>query len=177
MPLTSWAATTGRGGLYFGTKSLKSNDWGNLDSQPAWGIDFDVKNKKWPVWVTTSFINSHDSFPVVTSISPFTTTDIEGETTELQLGIKKDFAPLPRLRISLAGGPTYVRASLQNSVSPYNKETDSAGGIWGGVDMIVSFNFITLGATYKISQANVNLLGQTVDAGGKNLAFLIGFGW
>lgn len=172
-----YAETTGRGGLFFGEKSLDSKDWGALDSQSAWGINLDVKDTSWPVWITTGYISSRDKITAITSLSPFATEEIEGKTSEIRIGVKKDFSPIPIMRLSVAGGPAYMRASLDNSVAPLANDTDSAVGGWFGADIIFFFHYIAVGAGYSYSHANVDLFDQSVDAGGKNLSFTFGFGW
>lgn len=176
MSVEASAETTGRGGLYFGKKSL-SSDWGSFDSQGAWGIDLDMKDTSWPVWVTAGYVSSSDSERVVTSNSPYTTKDAEGKTSEIHLGAKKDFFPIEKVRVSIAGGPAYIRASLDGSVSPFSSSTDSSVGVWAGADGFIFLGHLVLGVTYQYSHANVNLLGRSMDAGGKNLSFSIGFGW
>lgn len=171
------AETTGRGGLFFGQKSMDHGDWGDLDSHAAWGVNLDVKDKSWPVWITSAFISSHDEEKVVTSVSPFATTDIEAETTEVRLGIKKDFWPLQRVRLSLGAGPAYMRGQLQRSVAPYDKDSDSTVGGWAGADLIFNLNVIALGVSYQYSRGDVDLLGRSRNAGGSSLAFSLGFGW
>lgn len=171
------AATTGRGGFFFGEKTLDKNDWGELDSQSAWGINLDVKDTAWPIWMTTGYISSRDEKTIITSLSPFATEELEGKTTEIHVGIKKDFSPIPIMRLSVGGGPAYMRASLDSSVAPFTSDSDSAAGIWAGADVVFFLRYIALGAGYQYSHANVDLFGRSVDAGGTNLSFSIGFGW
>lgn len=171
------AATTGRGGIFFGRKDLDDTDWGELDSQAAWGINLDVKDISWPVWATAAYISSRDEITVVTSLSPYATKDIEGKTSELQLGLKKDFVPVPRLRLSVATGPTYARASLDRSAAPFDRDSDSTVGVWAGAEAFLFIGVFVVGGSYQYSHAKVDLLGRSVDAGGKSLALSLGFGW
>jgi hypothetical protein len=180
--LMSWvivasAETTGRGGLYFGSKSLNHSDWGNLDSQGAWGINLDVKDTTWPLWITGSYLYSSDEETVITSASPLTTHDIEGKTSEIHLGVKKDFYPVKIARVSIAGGPAYINASLDNATPPHNNDSDGTIGYWAGAETLIHIGYIGLGLSYNYSQANVTLFNQSVEAGGSNLAFSFGFGW
>lgn len=170
------ATTTGRGGLYFGKKALKHSDWGRLDSQAAWGIDLDVKDTSWPVWATVGYVSSRDEDTLIT-YAPFTTAEISGKTSEIQLGVKKDFFPIHKVRLSVAGGPAHIRASMDSSLPPHNSDSDSAVGFWLGADAFVFVGPLILGTSYKHSQATVDLFGNSVDAGGRNLAFSIGLGW
>ena len=174
---TASAATTGRGGIFFGQKTLDHADWGDLDAQSAWGIHLDVKDESWPVWATLGYFSSRDEETLITSVSPFSTAQIEGATTEIQVGLKKDFSPLQRVRLSLAGGPAHIRASLSNSVSPFNRDSDSALGYWAGAEAIFFLPYMSLGIAYKFSQADMQLLGRSVNAGGSNVSFSVGFGW
>lgn len=174
---TASAATTGRGGVFFGTKSLDHGDWGDLDNQGMWGINLDVKDTSWPVWATAAYISSRDEDTIVTSVAPFATRSIEGKTSEIRVGVKKDFIPARRVLFSVAGGPASIRASLDRPVAPFDRDTDSSLGFWAGADVFVFLGFIVVGASYQYSKADVDLLGQSVDAGGKNLAFTLGFGW
>lgn len=171
------AGTMGRGGLFFGTKSLDSRDWGNLDSQSAWGINLDVKGETWPVWVSSTFLMSEEKEIAITSISPLATKNIEGKTTEFRLGLKKDFLPFEKLRLSAAGGPAYIDASLDNVASPFNSDSGAALGYWLGAEAIIYLGHLALGAGYNYSEANVTLLNRSVNAGGSNFMFTFGFGW
>jgi hypothetical protein len=171
------AGTTGRGGVFFGSKSLNHSDWGSLDSQGAWGINLDVKGDTWPIWVTSGYIHSQDDQTIITSASPLATTEISGETTELRLGIKKDFAPINRVRFSVAGGPAYLRAKLDSGTAPFNSDDDSTVGAWAGADLVFNLQYVLLGVSYQYSHGNVDLFGSSIDAGGSNLAFMLGFGW
>jgi hypothetical protein len=177
MTTSLFADTTGRGGIFFGKKSLNHSDWGDLDSQPAWGINLDVKNTNWPVWMTAGYVSSRDEINVIASASPLSIINVEGKTSEIQLGAKKDFAPAPQVRLSLAAGPSFVHASLGSTTSPFRTESDSSVGFWTGAEAIFFLRYLTLGASYSFSQADVDLFGRSVDAGGQNLAFTVGFGW
>lgn len=177
MVAAAGATTTGRGGLFFGTKSLDENDWGALDSQSAWGIQLDMKDTSWPVWITSGYISSRDKYSVITSLTPFASTDVEGKTSEYHLGVKKDFSPFPIMRLSLAGGPAYIRASLDNSAAPFTNDSDAAAGVWAGADVVFFLRYVALGVAYQYSRADVDLFGRSVDAGGTNLSFSVGFGW
>ncbi len=171
------AETTGRGGLYFGSKSLNHSDWGDLDSQSAWGLNLDVKDTAWPVWISAGYLSSREEETIITSLTPFATQKIEGKTSEMHLGVKKDFFPIKKARLSVGGGPAYVRASLDSPLAPYNNDSDANIGYWLGAETIISFGFVALGVSYNYSQADVTLFNQSVDAGGSNLAFSVGFGW
>jgi hypothetical protein len=174
---TASAATTGRGGLFFGSKSLDHGDWGELDSQSAFGVNLDVKDTAWPVWISAGYLSSREEETVITSASPLQTRDIEGKTAEYRLGVKKDFNPFKILRISGAGGPAYITASIDNAQAPFNRDSDGAVGYWLGAEAIFYLGFVSVGVGYNYSDADVKLLGSSVNAGGSNLAFAVGFGW
>jgi hypothetical protein len=177
VPAPAQAATTGRGGLYFGTKSLNNSDWGPLDSQAAWGVNLDVKDEAWPVWIAAGYMTSRDRETLITSLSPYVSTEIEGKTTEVRLGLKKDFLPLSRVLLSLSGGPAYMSGELESSVAPFNSDADSTVGAWAGADIIFNLRFVSLGVSYLYSSGTIKLFGNSVEVGGSNLAFSIGFGW
>jgi hypothetical protein len=127
--------------------------------------------------MTAGYVSSRDEINVIASASPLSIINVEGKTSEIQLGAKKDFAPAPQVRLSLAAGPSFVHASLGSTTSPFRTESDSSVGFWTGAEAIFFLRYLTLGASYSFSQADVDLFGRSVDAGGQNLAFTVGFGW
>lgn len=171
------AATRGQGRLLFGAKSLDHADWGDLDQQGEIAFELDVKGETWPFWVTGGYFNSRDDATVITSVSPFTTREVEGKTTEAHLGVKKDFDPFKFLRLSFAGGPAYISGKLGDVAAPFETDSDSTVGYWGAADAVFFLGPLGLGVSYRFSQGDVDLLGKSRDAGGHHVVFALGVGW
>lgn len=173
----SWAELRGRAQLLAGTKTLDNQDWGELDSQDEWGLELDLKQHTWPVWVNAGFLQSRDKISVVQSASPLILKDVEGKTTEFHLGVKKDFYPIQRLRLSVSGGPTLIDAQLGQLTTPFQTDSDRGIGYWGTADILIFIGQLGLGLSYRFSQADVDLLERTRDAGGRHWVFSAGVAW
>jgi hypothetical protein len=173
----SHAEWNGRLELILGSKSLDAADWGIVKDQREFGLQLDMKKQTWPVWLTAGFLKSQDKATIVLLGPPDTTRQIEGGTTEIHGGIKKDFHPSHSMRLSLSGGPAWVRAHLDQSSAPFSRDKGTGLGYWATADVLVFFNTVGVGFSYRISKADIDLHGRNRDAGGRHLVFSAGLAW
>lgn len=172
-----YCETAGQARFLMGTKNLDGGDWGNLDSQPEYGLEVDVKPGDWPIWLTAGYLTSQDEATVVTSLSPLATRDIEGKTQEYRVGIKKDFPVLSFLTLAGSGGPAVIRAEMDNPNGLGGSDSGSDLGFWATGDVIFIIGQVGLGFSYRYSNADVDLFGQNRNVGGHHGMFSVGFSW
>lgn len=156
---------TGNVNLLVGMKSMSDDAWesGGIENHTEFGILFNLKQERWPVSITADLLRSSDS-----------NGDLEGTTTELNLGVTKhwqqnQFTPY------VGGGIAIINADISlNSFS--DDETEL--GVWGKAGIFTTLDDGTnLGIEVRHSYAETDFNGTDVEIGGFHAGFFVGYHW
>ncbi len=171
-PKTSFAA--GNINLFWGDKELKTSDWAPVEDQGELGLQLDFKSADWPVSIAIDSLTSYTE----ETIAFF---DIEGETTEFNIGIKKLFNANPPITPFIGGGISFIDASLKVTDTLFGGSATVSGsgtGYWvtAGAFATIGDSF-NVGLELKISTATVDILGLDAEGGGSHFGLLFGYHW
>ena len=176
LPLAGVPASAGNVKLFFGGKTLNSGDWSPVQRQGEGGVEIDLF-EHWPVALAIDFMRSRGD--KLMDVPAKGLTDVNGNTSELDLGVRKPFRPGQKSRPFIEGGLALVRAEYSTRDS-LGKVSDSSGstGLWlgGGVYWTLGTAF-DLGFELRLSAARASLFGKTVDAGGRHFGMVLGYHW
>ena len=157
-----------------GFKRLNS-DWKPADDQGAFGIAGDYRRTSWPVNVLASYTWARSSKENV-SLPGGGTVQVQSQTDELDLGLRKYFERFERWRPFLSGGAALMDGQIK-STGPggSGKNSDSVVGFFASVGAVYTIgDFVNLGAEVKYSKGDVDLGGSTFNAGGVLADVLVG---
>ena len=163
---------TGNVNGFVGSKSLDSGDWKPVESQSEFGILIDFKKDSWPVSVAVDLLTSEDT-------GTFAGVKVKGETTEFDLGVRKIWDQSAKVRPHIGGGLAFVSAEGQVSIFGLSGSADGDGvGFWvgGGIYWRLSDSF-NLGVDVRVSQAEFDVLGESIEAGGTHIGLVVGYHW
>ena len=169
---------TGNVNLLLGAKALDEDDWEPIHEHGQGGLLVDFRPADWPVSIAVDFLRSRDSDSVFDPGSGLFV-DVRGETSELNLGVRKIWDERPSVRPFVGGGLAHISASLRASAAGLRvSDSDNSIGFWlnGGVYWTLGESF-NLGLDLRYSQASVNLFGVSTDAGGGHAGLLLGYHW
>ncbi|MCK5394391.1 MAG: porin family protein [Gammaproteobacteria bacterium] len=162
---------TGNTNFFLGKKSLDENDWAPVDEHAEFGVLVDFRQNHWPVSIAIDFLGSIDE----SSEFGF---DIEGSTTELDIGVRKilEVADSP-IRPYIGGGIALINAEFK-ATNFFVADDDNGIGIWlnAGVYWTLNQHF-NLGLDLRYSQADVTLFNVEGDAGGTHVGIMLGYHW
>lgn len=165
-----WAVNDWTGNVNFtlGAKALDEDDWDPVDSQGEFGIHVDFRKQEWPVNIVIALLGSADEG----DIGGY---DVEGTTSELRFGVKKIWEPTEVVRPFLGIGLGFINGEFDLEGIDDN---DTALGLWinGGVYWTLGKSF-NLGFEVGYSQADVDIFGVDVNAGGGHAGLLLGYHW
>jgi len=173
---------TGNINFFLGAKALDDDDWEPVEEQGEIGVSIDLRQKDWPINMVVEFLHSaSDEEEAVLCDPSFGCIDIEaeGETSELNLGIRKIWDTSSSVRPFIGGGVSLIRAELSvSALGTETSESDSGVGFWlgGGVYWTLG-NHFNLGLEAKISSADVEFEGVEGDAGGGHFGLIAGYHW
>lgn len=168
MPVAAFAdQMTGNINLFLGMKFLNEDDWFPVEEQGEVALEFDFRQAAWPI-----------NFVVGLRKSQGTGSDsglnIEGETSELSLGIRKIFDQTP-VRPYVGGGLAFIDATYEAPDS-FVSDSDNGVGLWVGGGVYVTLaDHLNLGVDLRLSGAEVTLYGVDGAAGGAHLGILLGY--
>jgi opacity protein-like surface antigen len=184
--------------IFAGQKSLNSDDWSDelldISKQNEIGIMIDFKQKDWPISIAIDYrFSKADDSGSGSFVDPFAgnvtaSEDVKGETSELNLGVRKIFDLPSPIRPFIGGGISFVTAkqsvdqsgssSVFGSFSDSFSDSDSAVGGWidGGVYATLAEHF-NIGVELAYTQATVTLFDESTDAGGFHYGLLAGYHW
>ena len=165
----SW---TGNINAFLGAKALDETDWEPVDEHGEIGFKVDFKQRSWPVSIAIDFLFSSGDDTLLG-------VDFEGETSELNLGVRKIWDQFPHVRPFIGGGISFISAEFKGTVLGVPVSDDDAGtGIWfgGGVYWTLAEHF-NIGLELGVSTANVTLFGVEASAGGGHSGVLAGYHW
>ena len=162
---------TGNVNFFLGQKTLDEDDWTPLDKQAEFGVLVDFKQQSWPVSIAIDFLGSID-------VETESGIDLEGSTTEFDVGVRKIWEVAgSSLRPYIGGGLAFINAEFKATNFPVS-DSDSGTGIWlnGGVYWTLGQHF-NLGLDLRYSQADVTLFGEEGEAGGTHAGIILGYHW
>jgi opacity protein-like surface antigen len=172
---------TGNINLLYGIKYLDEDDWEPVEDQEAWGVSLDFKMKNWPVSIAIDYLYSDDDDTGVYFVPGFgnVTAKVEGETYEIDLGVRyiAEFSPI--VKPFIGGGVSFIDGEVSASAMGVRvSEDDSAVGMWAnaGVYFTIADHF-NIGAQVRWSYAEIDIYGVDGDAGGFHLLGMAGFHW
>lgn len=170
--LPAAAASTGNVNILLGQKTLDDNDWEPIEKQPAFGILVDFRMEDWPVNIAVDLLGSKDDDTI-------SGTDVEGSTTEIDLGVRWIYEELGQIKPYVGGGLALLSAEVKADAGPVSvSDDDSTVGFWlnGGVYYTFAEHF-NVGLDLRYSQGDVDLMGTSADAGGFTAGLLLGYHW
>ncbi len=158
------AIADGRGDVtfIFGTKLLDDGEWGSLDEQDAYGVEFSWGDESWPFLIAIDFLSSNDEQG-----------NLEGTTREIDVGVRKIWER-GRVRPYIGGGFAFIKGEVEGGPS----DDDSAVGGWigGGVLWRLGPRF-NLGFSVRVSRAEPELFGIDFESGGEFVGVALGWSW
>lgn len=174
--------------IFLGQKTLDSSDWGAssylgyglpLDEQGEFGVLMDFAGYNWPVSIAVDLLGSarEEDF-YSTTWGPGTTT---ASTSELDVGVRKIFDIYgTSLHPYVGGGLALITGRIEDDYYYYGitDDEDTGLGIWlnGGIYWSFAEHF-NLGVDLRVSDADVTLYGETVNAGGTHGGLMFGYRW
>lgn len=165
---------TGNFNVFAGKKSLNENDWSPAEGQVEVGILFDIKQQNWPVSLTADLLHSWDKNEYLNNVT------FEGNTTEFDLGISKHWELEGSITPYIGGGLAIISAEaiLTIDSTEYSVDDSALGGwIKGGVFVTLDDDGTNLGFEVRYSNAEIEMNGYDLDAGGYHAGIFIGYHW
>ena len=172
---------TGNLNVFLGAKVLDEDEWEPVEDQDEFGIKVDFRRQAWPVSIVIDYLSSSGDetelmFDPLLGTVEF---DIEGETSELNLGVRKIWDQSTYIRPFIGGGISFISAEYKGTALGITvSDSDNAVGIWfgGGVYWTLADHF-NIGLEAAFSTAEVTLFDLDADAGGGHFGVLAGFHW
>jgi hypothetical protein len=162
---------TGNVNMTFGWKYMDEDDWILSDEFCSIALTYDFRKKDWgfPFHVLLGIVYSWDDGSILG-------VDWELRTIELRAGLRKIFELSPTTRFFLSGGIAAIQADIE--ATNILNEDDWGVGFFadGGIYWTIG-NILNLGFTGGYSWADVDLLDETIKAGGWHAGALIGVHW
>jgi len=174
-------AWTGNVNGFLGAKILDEDDWAPLDEHVEGGVLFDIKQKNWPISIAIDLLFSSDEEDVNVAVLNFGTfnANLEGHTTEFNLGVRKIWDNLSIVRPFVGGGIAFINAEIKGTALGVSVSDDDTGvGVWfdGGAYVTLGGHF-NIGVDVRWSKAEVTLFNIDGEAGGWHVGMLIGYHW
>ncbi len=168
--LTHTAQAEGNINFMFGQKNLDSDDWEPVEDQMEFGLMFDYKPQTWPISIAVDVLYSEDD----SSVSIF---DVEGETLELNLGVRKYFPVTEQFKPYIGGGIAYIKGEVSASAFGLTASGDDSDfGFWVSGGAVVTFaQRFNIGVDFRYSQAEITIEGVDGEAGGTHILAFAGF--
>jgi hypothetical protein len=152
-----------------------------VDEHDEGGILIDFKPKNWPISIAIDILFSSEEEDVSVAVLNFGTfnAELEGKTTEFNLGVRKIWDNPSVVRPFIGGGIAFITAEIEGKAFGVSvSDSDTGVGVWfdGGVYFTL-FEHFNLGVDVRWSAAEVNLFEVDGEAGGWHVGGLIGFHW
>jgi hypothetical protein len=148
--------------LAVGSKSLGRNDWSPVDDQSSFGVLIDLRREDWPLGLALDVFRTSDD-----------SRRVEGETTEIGLGMRKVWHGLLGWHPYVGGGLALIRDRLEIGS---DSDEDTGLGLWVGGGLFLTIaRHLNLGFDLRWSTAETTLFGERVDAGGTLGSLLVGY--
>jgi opacity protein-like surface antigen len=142
-----------------GQKGLDSDDWGDIDSQLAVGLHFDMGLGTLPFNLAADVIASNGSDG-----------DLEGGTMEIGLGVRKYFPMGEKVQLYAQGGLAFISANVKFD-GPGSSFDESGSGIGFAVNGGAMY---PVGEMFKVG-LDLRFSGAKADLGGTDKAAVGGF--
>lgn len=170
---------SGNVNLFFGAKFLDDDEWDPVDKQLQAGLLFDIRHRVLPFNIALDLLYSRKEKDVDVAVMGIGSTgvEVEGETMEADLGLRKIWEPNADVRPFLGGGAAFVRAEIEASgLGRSVSDSDSAIGVWLDAGVYVTlYGRWNLGIEGRWSWAKADFMGvENVDVGGRHLGALLG---
>ncbi|MEJ2154082.1 MAG: outer membrane beta-barrel protein [Desulfobacteraceae bacterium] len=165
---TAWAG--GNVNFMYGQKELDSDNWEPVESQREYGLMLDFKAQNWPISIAADLLFSEDD-DYIGSIK------VEGETREINLGVRKYFSVTDQFKPYIGGGIAWIKGEVSASLFGQSaSEDDSNIGFWisGGAVYTVAQHF-NIGLDLRYSDAEITIAGIDGEAGGTHVLAFAGF--
>jgi hypothetical protein len=168
------AGVEGNINLIFGQKYLDEDDWAPVEDQAALGVMFDITPAGSPIAFAIDFLATEDSADVY--LGNGRSFEATGETREIDLGIRW-YTPPSMFRGYIGGGLALISAEITVSEFGYDasEDDDAVGFFINGGFVVTLARHLNLGLNARYSQAEVDIAGYDIEAGGFLLAGLVGF--
>lgn len=159
--------------LFIGSIQLDEDDWGSQDSQDGIGLMFNLGAEEWPVSIALDVMGSGNEKKSGSKTDEFA-------TASLFVGARKHFELSPDFEPYIGGGLLQVQVEVERSDSntPANNQDydDSGLGYWvgGGVNYLFGEQYHA-GLDIRHSSVDVDINGQSRDAGGLQTALVLGY--
>lgn len=169
----AWAG--GNVNIMYGQKSLDKDDWDPVQDQREYGLMIDFKgNDNWPFSIALDFLSSKDD-------GDWSGYELEGETQEFNVGIRKYFPVSKSFKPYIGGGVAFISAEQTVSYAGDSASVDDSGvvGFWlsGGMVFTIAERF-NMGVDLRYSAADATLSYEyydwDVEAGGTHLLVFAG---
>ncbi len=163
------ADLTGNVNVFLGAKALEEDDWAPVEDQGEIAIEFDFRERTWPLNLVIGLRGAHDE-------DDLGGVTVESTTSELSLGVRKIWEPDAIIRPFLGGGLALIGAEAKATAFGTASSSDTAPGIWlgGGMYLALTPHF-NLGLDLRVSAAEVTIAGVEGEAGGVHLGILLGY--
>ncbi|MGF1909938.1 porin family protein [Vibrio kasasachensis] len=155
---------------FIGTKNVDDSAWKPFENQFEYGAVFDIKPVHWPVSIVAGVYGSSDGHD-----------DSDGKTThgftsELLLGVRKTWSISGTdLHPYYGMGLAYIYGEMEDASDTHD---DSAIGYWAGTGIYWTIDqHFDVGIEGRYSQAEIELDGSDIEAGGAHLGVTLGYRW
>lgn len=165
--------------LYLGQNKMSSADWREGDKQGSVGIIADFKRDSWPVSIAVDgFLSGSGDFTEDSDKDK--KHKLKSASAELHLGVRKiwdisntNFSPY------IGGGLSVASGSLDRNINGEKKnDSDHSVGSWVGTGVYWHpMDNLNVGADLRYSRVNLNLHGDSMEAGGLRTGLFIGYSW
>jgi opacity protein-like surface antigen len=167
---------TGNFSGYLGYKDLDKDDWKPVDSHGEIGFLLDFRPKNWPVNIAFDYLDS-DEYELTTISGSLAR--IDGDTSEIAIGIRKIFEPFATLRPYIGAGVAYIHGEFEiNRIPGTTSDDDAEIGLWLDAGLYWSlYEHLQIGVDLRYSEAEIKIFGAEIEAGGFHAGLTFGFRW
>jgi hypothetical protein len=169
---------TGNLNLGVGLKFMDEDEWDATSKQKEMRIAFDVRQRRWPINIAFDFMYSKSEDVYTWSENNQDWLAYNQSSYELNAGVRKIFdQKLYSMRPFVGGGVGYISTSL-DFASFLDKFNQGTVGAWaeGGVYWELERHF-NIGAEFLWSWAQIPVLAEKANAGGKHFEMVVGYHW
>jgi hypothetical protein len=169
---------TGNVNFFLGAKVLDEDDWEPADEHDEFGVLVDFKKNKSAISFAIDYLHSEGDESVFDWDTGYLI-DIDAETSELNIGIRKIWDQSGTVRPYIGGGLAYIYAEYGGRAMGISvSDDDRAFGFWlnGGIYWTLGNSF-NVGLDLRYSYAEVSLYGIEGNAGGGHAGILVGYHW
>lgn len=169
---------TGNLNLGVGLKFMDEDEWAATSKQKELRVAFDIRQRRWPINIAFDFMYSMSEDVYTWSESDQDWLGYSQTSYELNAGVRKIFdQKLYSMRPFVGGGLGYISTSLDFAALRDTFEKGTLGA-WaeGGVYWELERHF-NIGAEFLWSWAEIPVLAEVANAGGKHFEMIVGYHW